>query len=149
MKIPTNFLRMALILGAAALAWSCAPALTPHPPTGLALDADGSCWVNEMMERMTFEDKVAQMIGCRYAGEFYPADGEQAAYLRRLVARHKVGGMVIFGGEAYETALLNNALQSLADVPLLVASDLERGGGDADHRGDAVSYDHGTGRGRF
>jgi beta-N-acetylhexosaminidase len=129
MKIPTSVMRTALILGAAILAWSCAPALTFHPRTGLALGAGGSRWVDEMMERLTLEDKVAQMIGCRYAGEFYPADGEQAAYLRRLVARHRVGGMVIFGGEAYETALLNNALQSLADVPLLIASDLERGAG--------------------
>jgi beta-N-acetylhexosaminidase len=116
-------------MGAALAVSSCAPFRPILPWTGLSLDADGSRWVNAMMERLTAEEKVAQMIGCRYSGEFYPADGEQTAYLKRLVAQHKVGGLVIFGGEAYETALLNNALQALADVPLLVASDLERGAG--------------------
>jgi len=37
--------------------------------------------------------------------------------------------LAIFLGEAYETALLNNALQSAAEVPLLMGSDLERGAG--------------------
>ncbi|MGD0783293.1 MAG: glycoside hydrolase family 3 N-terminal domain-containing protein [Candidatus Aminicenantales bacterium] len=129
MRIPAMILQNASVLGAALAVLSCAPILPVHPQAGLSLDGEGARWVKAMMERLTPEEKVAQMIGCRYAGEFYPADAEQTAYLKRLVARHKVGGMVIFGGQAYETALLNNALQSLADVPLLVASDLERGAG--------------------
>jgi beta-N-acetylhexosaminidase len=51
------------------------------------------------------------------------------ARLRDLVARYKVGGMIVFGGDAYETAHLNNMLQSAAAIPLLIASDLERGTG--------------------
>ena len=129
MRIPAMILKSVSILAAALAVLSCAHVRPVLPRTDLSLDRDASRWVDAMMERLTPEEKVAQMIGCRYAGEFYPADGEQAAYLKRLVTRHKVGGMVIFGGQAYETALLNNALQSLADVPLLVASDLERGAG--------------------
>jgi beta-N-acetylhexosaminidase len=127
-NIPT-ILKSATILGLALAVLSCMPPRTMRPRMDLFLDADGARWVDAMMSRLTPEEKVAQMIGCRYAGEFFPADGEQAAYLKRLVAHHKVGGMVIFGGEAYETALLNNGLQSMADVPLLMASDFERGVG--------------------
>jgi beta-N-acetylhexosaminidase len=81
------------------------------------------------MRRLSLEDKVAQMIGCRYSGEFLPSDGDQMAYLKRLVSKHRIGGLAIFLGEAYETAILNNALQSASDVPLLMGSDLERGAG--------------------
>jgi len=129
MKYFPMILKSACFLGLAAAVLSCVPPGTMRPRMDLSLDADGARWVEAMMSRLTPEEKVAQMIGCRYAGEFYPADGEQAAYLKRLVAHHKVGGMVIFGGQAYETALLNNALQSLADIPLLMASDFERGVG--------------------
>ncbi len=129
MTIPAMILQNASVLGAALTVLSCAPVLPAHPGTGLFPAGAGSRWVEAMMERLTPEEKVAQMIGCRYSGDFYPADGEETATLKRLVARHKVGGLVVFKGQAYETALLNNALQSLADVPLLVGSDLERGAG--------------------
>jgi beta-N-acetylhexosaminidase len=82
-----------------------------------------------MMRTMPLEDKVAQMIGCRYSGDFLPADSDQLAFLKRLVAKHKIGSLAIFLGEAYETAVLNNTLQAEADVPLLMGSDLERGTG--------------------
>jgi beta-N-acetylhexosaminidase len=112
---------------ASSLAASCAP---PSPPqVGLSLASDGARWVEKMMRTMTLEDKVAQMIGCRYSGDFLAADSDQLAYLKRLVTKHKIGSLAIFLGEAYETAILNNALQAVADVPLLMGSDLERGAG--------------------
>lgn len=129
-KFRNNPCRAAILVGltlAVVFASSCA-APGPIRPS-LALGADVSRWVERTMRRMSVEDKVAQMIACRYAGDFLPADADQATYLRELVAKHKVGGMIIFGGEAYETAHLNNRLQSLADIPLLIASDLERGTG--------------------
>jgi len=95
----------------------------------LVLESDGTRWVVKMMRTLTLEEKIAQMVACRYAGNFYPADSDEMVNLRNLVARHKVGGMIIFGGDAYETALLNNVLQEMARVPLLIASDLERGAG--------------------
>jgi beta-N-acetylhexosaminidase len=95
----------------------------------LALEPDGARWVAKMMRTMSLEDKVAQMVACRYAGNFYPADSDERTRLRDLVVNHKVGGMIIFGGDAYETVHLNNALQQMAATPLLIASDFERGAG--------------------
>lgn len=123
MKIATGKTPILVLLAAAAAAGCARVAIQP----GLILESDGARWVNRMMGRMSVEDKVAQMIACRYAGDFLPADGDQLAFLRRLVTQHKVGGFVLFTGEPYETAILNNALQALADVPLLIAADLERG----------------------
>ena len=126
----TNLRRREFLPGlvlAASLAAACAP---PAPPqVGLSLASDGARWVEKTMRTMPLEDKVAQMIGCRYSGDFLPADSDQLAYLKRLVAEHKIGSLAIFLGEAYETAVLNNALQAASDVPLLMGSDLERGAG--------------------
>jgi beta-N-acetylhexosaminidase len=118
-------------LGAAAAlaAASCLPRGTNVRIRPLALDPSGARWVERTLARMTLEEKIGQLIACRYAGNFYPADGEAVARMRDLVSGYKVGGMIVFGGDAYETAHLNNTLQSLAEVPLLIASDLERGVG--------------------
>jgi beta-N-acetylhexosaminidase len=129
MRIRSFLISAALILTSSILAMSCAPAVVPQPQLQPLQEEDGGPWVERLMRTMSLEDKVAQMIGCRYSGEFLPADGDQLAFLRRLVAEHKIGGLAIFLGEAYETAVLNNALQALADVPLLIGSDLERGAG--------------------
>jgi len=110
----------------ALVAAGCAPV---GAKPDLALQGDGARWVAKMMRSLSIEEKVAQMVACRYAGNFYPADGDERAHLRDLIVRHKVGGMIIFGGDAYETAVLNNVLQKSAKVPLLIASDLERGAG--------------------
>ncbi len=140
---PRRLFRLVLAASALALAGPLSPTAVPassfassssssvQPALSLsaALTPDAVRWVEKTMRRLSLEDKVAQMIGCRYSGEFLPADGDQLAYLKRLVSKHKIGGLAIFLGEAYETAILNNALQSASDVPLLMGSDLERGAG--------------------
>ena len=127
---PANKIFTALaLLPAIAFTASCvsAPAFVKSGP--LTLGPSGLRWVDKTMARMTLEEKVGQLIACRYAGNFFSADSEALARMRDLVARYKVGGMIVFGGDAYETAHLNNALQSAAAIPLLIASDLERGTG--------------------
>jgi beta-N-acetylhexosaminidase len=97
------------------------PVLSPGPA--------GSRWVERTLRAMTLEDKVGQLIACRYAGNFLSADSDTWRDLESLVVRQKIGGLVVFGGDAYETAHLNNRLQGLARIPLLIASDFERGVG--------------------
>ena len=78
---------------------------------------------------MTLEEKIGQMIAVRFTGAFRNSDSEYLKNLESLIASDKIGGLVLAGGEVYETAGLTNALQKLARVPLLVASDFERGAG--------------------
>ena len=97
--------------------------------SGIALDARGARWVESTLARMTLEEKIGQLISCRYTGAFMPADSDARAALKDLIVRSKIGGLVIFLGDAYETAHLNNDLQALSRIPLLIASDFERGVG--------------------
>ncbi len=105
---------------------SCVPAVIG---LGLTLGLSERRWVETTLKSMTVEEKAGQMIACRYAGNFFPADSDSLADLKSLVVQQKVGALIIFGGNAYETAHLNNDLQRLATVPLLIASDFERGVG--------------------
>ncbi|MDD8015918.1 MAG: glycoside hydrolase family 3 protein [Acidobacteriota bacterium] len=88
-----------------------------------------SRWVEKTLRTLTLEEKIGQMIGCRFSGIFSNAGSERMKELDALVANHKIGVLGLFGGEVYETAHLTNRFQKLAAVPLLFASDFERGAG--------------------
>jgi len=94
---------------------------------GLTVTQSGLNWVRKTMNQMTLEEKIGQMISCRFSGHFYNQESPAVQRLESLVEEHKVGGLIIFGGEAFETAYLINKLQEKARIPLLIASDLERG----------------------
>ncbi len=76
---------------------------------------------------MTLEEKVGQMVAIPYTGRFFNRDSEEIARLEHLIVNRKVGGMILYAGSVYETAFLTNACQRWAEIPLLIASDLERG----------------------
>ncbi len=84
-------------------------------------------WINRMMGKMSLEDKVGQMVAWQVNGNFYSADSETMKDLKDLIVHHKIGGLVVFAGNVYETAHLANVFQKMARVPLLIASDFERG----------------------
>jgi beta-N-acetylhexosaminidase len=100
-----------------------APALEPRMTFGSA----EAKWVANTMEKMTLEEKVGQLIACRYTGRFINMDSEYVGDLKKLIVEQKVGGLILFAGDVYETAHLTNSLQEKAKIPLLIASDLERG----------------------
>jgi beta-glucosidase-like glycosyl hydrolase/CubicO group peptidase (beta-lactamase class C family) len=76
---------------------------------------------------MTLEEKVSQMIMVHAYGHYYSTDSDIFERLARLVAVRRVGGIIMAQGDVYAEAVLLNRLQSLARIPLLVASDFERG----------------------
>ncbi|MGB8953550.1 MAG: glycoside hydrolase family 3 N-terminal domain-containing protein [Candidatus Aminicenantales bacterium] len=86
-------------------------------------------WVNRTLSRMTIEEKIGQMISCAYLGYFVSSDSDYLKDLKTLIVRYKIGGLIIYGGNVYETAYFTNTLQRTARIPLLIASDLERGTG--------------------
>jgi len=101
----------------------------PAAKAGLSFGPAEVRWVASTLAGMTLEEKIGQLISCRYTGAFFPSDSETLASLKDLIVTSKIGGLVIFLGDAYETAHLNNELQALAKIPLLIASDFERGAG--------------------
>jgi beta-N-acetylhexosaminidase len=113
------------VIGLALAAMSCAPAvvrtqLVPY-------DSSTDKWVRKTLSKMNLEEKIGQMICCRYNAHFVNHDSDYVKDLVALVAQQKIGGLVIFAGEVYETAHLTNYFQQQARIPLLIAADFEWG----------------------
>ena len=106
------------------LAFSCARIV--YEPS-LSYGPSEARWIKKVMSKMTLEEKIGQMLFCPSSGRFLNRDSEGMKDLELLVLKRKIGGLILYGGNVYETALLTNRLQSLSEIPLLIASDLERG----------------------
>ena len=125
--------RTLLLLAVGFRAWLPAAWATPTPapapaPAALASAAAPSYrWARETLKRLTLEEKAAQMIGVRAMGLYSNPRAADARKLRHLVRDVKVGCVVVFESEVDSLPRLLNELQSMADVPLLVAADMERG----------------------
>lgn len=81
-------------------------------------------WVDSVMECMTLEQKVAQLMVIRV-----PLNMDAAAQrdFEQLLQRTEVGGVCFFVGTAKETLPQIRRYQSLSRVPLLVCIDAEWG----------------------
>jgi beta-N-acetylhexosaminidase len=100
----------------------------PAPGASPRLVAPHGGWVARTLAGMTIEEKIGQMVAIRFTAEFRNADSAYLRELESLVVDAGVGGMILFApAEVRETARLANAFQKLAKVPILMASDFERG----------------------
>ncbi len=95
-------------------------------------------WVESTLKEMSLEEKCAQLIFPDANSNMFKRDLKGKERLEYLVKDLKVGGVVFFEGDIYNQAAFTNHLQLLADTPLLVASDFERGLGM--RLKDAVEY---------
>jgi len=93
----------------------------------LTAGPSGLRWVGRSLKNMSLREKIGQMIICRYIGRFVNQESDYFAQLKHLIEDQHIGGLIMFRGMVYETAALTNACQDMADIPLLIASDLERG----------------------
>lgn len=128
LRLTQSFIFLGIILFFLILFFGC------QPTAMIKLTAEEAMtkihpWVEKTLRQLTLDEKIGQLLFVSISGRFFPADSDEMARLRYLVKEKKVGGVIIFGGEVYETAILLNQLQKWAKVPLLVASDLERGTG--------------------
>ncbi|HUF30101.1 MAG TPA: glycoside hydrolase family 3 N-terminal domain-containing protein [Gemmatimonadaceae bacterium] len=99
------------------------PAFTPGSP----LTPEQRAWVDSTLETLDLRSRVAQMVHVWILGDFTNWDEPAFAEARGWVARDGVGGITMSLGSPIEVAEKINALQRIASVPLLVASDLEPG----------------------
>jgi beta-N-acetylhexosaminidase len=84
-------------------------------------------WADSVLSGMTLEQKAGQLLMVIAYGVYQSPETGQFARLERLVHEQGIGGVILSHGDLYESARLLNRLQSLAAIPLLVGSDLERG----------------------
>jgi beta-N-acetylhexosaminidase len=84
-------------------------------------------WVDSVLSAMTLEEKVGQLFMVAATGHYTAADGEEFVQMRSLVRDRCIGGIMLSQSDVYEAAVMLNALQAEARVPLLVSGDFERG----------------------
>ncbi|MGE5432499.1 MAG: glycoside hydrolase family 3 N-terminal domain-containing protein [Syntrophomonadaceae bacterium] len=100
-------------------------ALSPY--SAFDLSSADVRWVENTLNHMTLYEKCAQMVMPWVEAEFMNEDDPKYKRLVHLVRDLKVGGLIFFEGDVINQVLLTNKLQKLADLPLLVSADYERG----------------------
>ena len=81
------------------------------------------------VDQLSLDEKVGQMFVYAAHGTFMNEESVSWQQLRRQVVENKVGGIIWFVSNVYETAFLTRKLQNEARIPLLVSADLEAGVG--------------------
>jgi len=100
---------------------SSLPAKTSEPPFLNYLN-DG--WVNEQMESLSLDEKVAQLMMITA----YPSQTEKSRVeIINQIKKYKPGGVLVMQGSPVKSAKWINDFQEVANVPLLVAIDGEWG----------------------
>lgn len=79
------------------------------------------------IEELSLDEKIGQLFAIRGFGVFMSESSSRYRDLRDAVANDRVGGVVWFASNVYETAEVTRRLQAASRVPLLVSADLEAG----------------------
>lgn len=90
-------------------------------------DKKAERWVENMLRSLSLREKIGQMVMMRMSGEFTNLNSEKFAESRRQVEENRLGGFIVFRGEANSIAALTNEMQRISKLPLLFAADYERG----------------------
>ncbi len=104
-----------------------APASAPGPVAPLT--AAERAWVERTLAAMPLRERIAQMVMPWVSGDYVALDSPEFDRLRGWVEGDRVGGLILSMGLPHSYAAKLDALQALAPVPLLVASDMENGPG--------------------
>ncbi|TVP78930.1 MAG: glycoside hydrolase family 3 protein [Gemmatimonadales bacterium] len=88
-----------------------------------------AAWVDSVLASLSLEEKAGQLIMPWVMGDFAPEGSANHQRLVELVRDRKIGGFIVSVGTPSDVALKTNVFQRMADVPLLVAADLETGAG--------------------
>ena len=84
-------------------------------------------WVERTLASLSVEKKAAQMVMVQIRGRYQHPLSTEYLEIERQIHNLGVGGVVVSTSELETIPRLLNDLQEIAPVPLLVASDLERG----------------------
>lgn len=90
---------------------------------------DAIKWADKQLKKMSLDEKIGQLILVGINATFLNQDSDAYRALRHQVVDNHVGGIILFRGPVYESVVLVNRMQQLAQQPLLISSDLEAGSG--------------------
>lgn len=126
------------LVGVGLLAAACArpsPSTTAtataiaRPGVDNPLPAAERRWVEETLTSLSLREKAGQLIMPWVGGQYTAIDSPEFDRLVEWVADRGVGGLILSVGLPHSYAAKLNELQRRADVPLLIASDMENGPG--------------------
>lgn len=103
------------------------PSLDPDNGSEYGIEPPDQAWVDETLSSMSLREKIGQLIQVRVYGKFLNRQDEVFKNLQKEIEDYDIGGVVLYAGNIYESALLLNELQELSDLPLLVSADFEHG----------------------
>ena len=86
-------------------------------------------WADKQLKKMSLDEKIGQLVSVGINATFLNQDSDAFRLLQHQVVDNHVGGIILFKGSVYESAMLVNRMQKLARYPLLISSDLEAGSG--------------------
>jgi beta-glucosidase-like glycosyl hydrolase/uncharacterized protein YbbC (DUF1343 family) len=91
------------------------------------LSAESTAWVEFTLASLSLEEKAAQLVMVWVQGRYENPRSEEYRRTVEVVRDLGIGGLVMSTSEVETLPRLINDLQRQADVPLLVAADVERG----------------------
>lgn len=103
---------------------AASPVSALHPP-----DAEARRWVDSTLASLDVKGKAGQLVMAWFGGAYMPADSEAREQAERVIREAGVGGVIVSIGQPLALADKLNRFQSMARVPLLVATDMEHGPG--------------------
>lgn len=86
-----------------------------------------AAWVEKTLRKLSLREKIGQLVQIRVPGKFINRQSQEYRSIMENIRRNRVGGVVLFAGNVYESAILLNDLQRASRLPLLVSADFERG----------------------
>lgn len=86
-------------------------------------------WASQTLSRLSIEEKVGQLIMPAFRAVHLHDASQEFQDIVRQVRDNHAGGFILFGGDVYEAAALIDRVQTMSKLPLLIASDFERGAG--------------------
>lgn len=98
-----------------------------HPRNLFSLTSSDTKFVDSVLANMSLREKCAQMIMPNANGVDTNTASGSFLRLKKFIEDYKIGGLIFFKGLGKRQVIITNKLQALSKIPLLVASDFERG----------------------
>jgi beta-N-acetylhexosaminidase len=98
-------------------------------PPEVKTPPDTRSWAERTLDEMTVAEKAGQLMMPWLLGDFAPEGSVSHERVFDFIEDQKIGGVIMSVGTPYEVAAKLNDLQAHAELPLLVAADLETGAG--------------------
>ena len=81
-------------------------------------------WVETMLDSMTIDAKIGQLFMVQ---AYSNKDEKHANFIKNLIEKYHIGGLIFMQGTPEKQAILNNKYQSISKIPLLIGFDGEWG----------------------